>query len=42
MRPAFSLTRKKHDRVPKDVSKTKFNIPDLEEIMPGLTSDAVS
>ena len=42
MRPAFNLTRKKHDRVPKDVSKTKFNVPDLEEIMPGLTSDAIS
>ncbi len=42
MRPVFSLARKKHDRVPKDVSKTKFNIPDLDEIVPSLTSDAVS
>lgn len=42
MRPAFSLTRKKQDRVPKDVSKTKFEVPDSEEIMPTLTSDAVS
>lgn len=42
MRPAFSLTRKKRDRVPKDVSKTKFDTPDLEEIMPNLATDAVS
>jgi hypothetical protein len=42
MRPIFSLTRKKHDRVPKDVSKTKFDVPDLEEIMPSLASDTVS
>ncbi len=42
MRPVFSLTRKKRDRVPKDVSKTKFDVPDLEEIMPSLASDTVS
>ena len=42
MRPIFSLTRKKHDRVPKDVSKTKFDVPDSEEIMPSLASDTVS
>lgn len=41
-RPAFNLMRKKKDRVPKDVSKTKFDVPDSEEIMPGLTSDALS
>jgi hypothetical protein len=42
MRPVFSLTRKKHDRVPKDVSKTKFDVPDSEEFMPNLASDTIS
>ncbi len=42
MRPVFSLTRKKRDRVPKDVSKTKFDVPDSEEFMPSLASDTVS
>jgi hypothetical protein len=42
MRPFFSLARKKHDRVPKDASKTNFDVPELEEIIPNLTSDAVS
>ena len=42
MRPLFSLTRKKQDRVPKDVSKTNFDVPDSEEIMPTLASDTVS
>jgi len=42
MRPIFSLTRKKHDRVPKDVSKTKFDVHDSEEFMPSLASDTIS
>ncbi len=42
MRPIFSLTRKKHDRVPKDVSKTKFDVPDSEEFIPSLASDTIS
>ncbi len=42
MRPAFSLTRKKQDRVPKDISKTNFDVPDSEEVMPTLASDTVS
>lgn len=42
MRPVFSLTRKKHDRVPKDVSKTKFDVPDSEEFMHGLEPDTIS
>ncbi len=42
MRPVFTLARKKHDRVPKDVSKTKFDVPDSEEFMPSLASDTVS
>ena len=42
MRPIFSLSRKRKDRVPKTVEKTKFEIPNLEEITPSLSSDAVS
>ncbi len=42
VRPLFSLTRKRKDRVPKTVEKTKFEIPNLEEITPSLSSDAVS
>ncbi len=36
MRPFFSLARKPHDRVPKDVTKTMFEIPDLQEIAASL------
>jgi len=32
MRPFFRIARKKRDRVPRDAAKTKFEIPDLEEI----------
>src|SRR5215213_1375323 len=32
MRPFFRVARKRMDRVPRDASKTKFEIPDLEEI----------
>ena len=42
MRPLFSLARKRKDRVPQTVEKTKFEIPNLEEITPSLSSDAVS
>lgn len=42
MRPLFSITRKRRDRVPKTVEKTKFEIPNLEDITPSLTSDPVS
>jgi hypothetical protein len=43
LRPAFRVIRKKKDRVPKSVEKTKFEIPNLEEIAPHLSSsDAVS
>ncbi len=42
MRPAFALARKRHDRVPKSVETTKFEIPNLEDIAPSLSSDAVS
>jgi hypothetical protein len=42
LRPAFALARKKQDRVPKNVETTKFEIPNLEDIAPSLSSDAVS
>jgi hypothetical protein len=42
LRPAFALARKRHDRVPKNVETTKFEIPNLDEIAPSLSSDAVS
>jgi hypothetical protein len=42
MRPFFHLTRKRKDRVPKTIEKTKFEIPNLEEITPSLSSDLVS
>ena len=42
-RPIFAIARKKQDRVPKTLEKAKFEIPNLEDITPGLTSpDAVS
>ena len=42
MRPIFALARKRHDRVPKDAAETKFEIPNLEEIAPNLSSDVLS
>jgi len=42
LRPAFAFARKKQDRVPKNVETTKFEIPNLEDIAPSLSSDAVS
>lgn len=41
MRPVFSLARKRKDVVPKTAEKTKFEIPNLEEITQSLSSDAV-
>ncbi len=41
MRPVFSLARKRKDVVPKNVEKTKFEIPNLEDITPNLSSDAI-
>ena len=41
MRPFFTLARKKHDRVPKDVAKTNFELPNLEDMAPkAFSSDA--
>lgn len=42
MRPAFRIARKKKDRVPKDVTRTKFEIPDLEDIALGLSRETVA
>jgi len=42
MRPFFAAARKKYDRVPKDATKTHFEIPNLEDIAPKtLSSDTV-
>jgi len=42
MRPFFRVARKRHDRLPRDVAKTKFEIPDLEEISPGIPQESAS
>jgi hypothetical protein len=41
MRPVFRLAREKRDRVPKDVTRAKFEIPEIEDIARSLSSDAV-
>jgi hypothetical protein len=40
MRPVFEAVRKRRDRVPRDISKARFEIPELEGIRRELTSDA--
>ena len=42
MRPVFRMARKKRDRVPKDVARTKFEIPDLEEISISLRTETIT
>jgi hypothetical protein len=42
LRPMFAIARKKMDRVPKNAGTTNFEIPNLEDINPSLTSDPVS
>ena len=42
MRPVFRIARKRQDRVPRDVAKTKFVIPDLEEISRGIPQESAS
>jgi len=43
MRPFFRVARKKRDRLPRDVAKAKFEIPDnLEEISPGIPQESAS
>ncbi len=41
MRPVFRAARRKKDRVPKDLTRTKFEIPDLEEIALSLGRETV-
>jgi hypothetical protein len=42
MRPFFRIARKRQDRVPRDAAKTKFEIPDLEEISRGIPQESAS
>jgi hypothetical protein len=42
MRPFFRIARKRPDRLPRDVAKTKFEIPDVEEISSGIPQETVS
>jgi hypothetical protein len=42
MRPVFALARKRKDRVPKDATRTSFEIPELDEITRSLSSDPVA
>jgi hypothetical protein len=42
MQPFFRAARKKQDRVPRDVSDTRFVIPDLEEIAGTLSEEPAS
>jgi len=41
-RPAFRIARKKIDRVPRDASQTKFEIPDLEEVPGVVPQESIS
>jgi hypothetical protein len=41
-RPAFRLAMKRQDIVPKDISKTKFEVPDLQEIAAILAAEQAS
>lgn len=42
MRPVFRLARRRQDRVPRDVAKTKFEIPDLDELTRGIPQESAS
>ena len=42
MRPIFRVARKRQDRLPRNVAKTKFEIPDLEDIAPGIPQESAS
>lgn len=41
MRPIFRLARKKKDRVPTDIAKTRFETFDVEEISRGIGTEAI-
>ena len=42
MRPVFSAVRSRKDRVPKDIARTKFEIPDLDDIARSLAAETVA
>lgn len=42
MRPLFSVLRKSKDRVPANVERAKFEMPEMDDLAIGLPSDAVS
>ena len=42
MRPVFRIARKRYDRVPRDATKTKFKIPDVEEVGGAIPQESAS
>ena len=42
MRPFFRVARKRYDRVPRDVTKTKFEIPDMEDVSHAVPAESAS
>jgi hypothetical protein len=42
MRPVFRLARKKHDRVPRELTAASFDIPQLDEIVAELREETAS
>jgi hypothetical protein len=42
MRPFFRVARKRRDRVPRDVARTKFEIPDLDDLSTGIPQESAS
>ena len=42
MRPFFAIARKKQDRVPKNVEKTNFELPDVDDTTPSISPDSIS
>ncbi len=42
MRPFFAVARKKRDRVPKNIEQTNFELPNVDDMTPSLSSDTVS
>ena len=42
VRPVFRVARKWQDRLPRNVAKTKFEIPDLDDISPGIPQESAS
>jgi hypothetical protein len=40
-RPVFRVVRKRADRVPRNAARTKFEIPDLEDLTAALTSESI-